>query len=68
MRKTSRRPLPDYQADDGDGGGLFGSSHSGGLNIVLADGSVRFISYAISQRTFLLLGNVSDGQVLPNDF
>jgi prepilin-type N-terminal cleavage/methylation domain-containing protein/prepilin-type processing-associated H-X9-DG protein len=68
MRKTSRPPLPDYQAEVGDGGGLFGSSHTGGLNIVLADGSVRFISYTISQRTFLLLGDVSDGQVLPNDF
>jgi prepilin-type processing-associated H-X9-DG protein len=68
MRKTSRPPLPDYRAEVGDGAGLFGSSHPGGLNIVMADGSVRFIRYGISERTFLLLGNISDGQVLPNDF
>jgi type II secretory pathway pseudopilin PulG len=68
IRKTSRPPLPDYNAAFGDGGGLFGSSHTGGLNAVLADCSVRFIPYAISKRTFSLLGNISDGQVLGNDF
>jgi prepilin-type N-terminal cleavage/methylation domain-containing protein/prepilin-type processing-associated H-X9-DG protein len=68
MRKTTRPPLPDYTAQVGDGAGLFGSSHTGGLNICLADGSVRFISYAISRQTWNLLGNASDGQPLPNDF
>jgi prepilin-type N-terminal cleavage/methylation domain-containing protein/prepilin-type processing-associated H-X9-DG protein len=68
VRKTNRPPLPDYQAQFGDGAGLFGSSHTGGLNFCLADGSVRFLSYAISQRTFKLLGNISDGQPLPSDF
>jgi prepilin-type N-terminal cleavage/methylation domain-containing protein/prepilin-type processing-associated H-X9-DG protein len=68
VRKTTRPPLPDYFADVGDGAGLFGSSHTGGLNVVLVDGSVRFISYAISKQTFNLLGNVSDGLPLPNDF
>jgi prepilin-type processing-associated H-X9-DG protein len=68
MRKTNRPPLPDYQAQFGDGAGLFGSSHTGGLNICLADGSVRFLSYGISQRTFKLLGDISDGQPLPSDF
>lgn len=68
VRKTARPPLPDYFAEFGDGAGLFGSSHTGGLNILLADGSVRFTSYAISPRTFYLLGNASDGQPLPGDF
>jgi prepilin-type N-terminal cleavage/methylation domain-containing protein/prepilin-type processing-associated H-X9-DG protein len=68
VRKTTRPPLPDYNAQFGDGAGLFGSSHTGGLNVCLVDGSVRFISYAISQRTWSLLGNAADGQPLPNDF
>jgi prepilin-type processing-associated H-X9-DG protein len=68
VRKTSRPPLPDYRAAFGTGGGLFGSSHTGGLNMVLADGSVRFVSYAISQQTFNYLGNISDGHALPPDF
>jgi prepilin-type N-terminal cleavage/methylation domain-containing protein/prepilin-type processing-associated H-X9-DG protein len=68
MRKTTRPPLPDYNAQFGDGAGLFGSSHTGGVNICLVDGSVRFLSYAISRQTFGLLGNASDGQPLPNDF
>jgi prepilin-type N-terminal cleavage/methylation domain-containing protein len=68
VRKTTRPPLPDYNAQFGDGAGLFGSSHTAGLNVCLVDGSVRFISYAISQRTWNLLGNAADGQPLPNDF
>jgi prepilin-type processing-associated H-X9-DG protein len=68
VRKTTRPPLPDYNAQFGDGAGLFGSSHTGGINVCLVDGSVRFSSYAISPRTFSLLGNVSDGQPLPSDF
>jgi prepilin-type N-terminal cleavage/methylation domain-containing protein/prepilin-type processing-associated H-X9-DG protein len=68
VRKTSRPPLPDYNAQFGDGAGLFGSSHTGGLNVLLVDGSVRLVSYGISPLTFKLLGNVSDGQPLPSDF
>jgi prepilin-type N-terminal cleavage/methylation domain-containing protein len=68
IRKTTRPPLPDYFADVGDGAGLFGSSHTGGLNICLVDGSVRLLSYAISRQTFSLLGNASDGQPLPSDY
>ena len=68
VRKTTRPPLPDYNAQFGDGAGLFGSSHTGGLNVCLVDGSVRLISYRISPLTFSLLGNVSDGRPLPNDF
>jgi prepilin-type N-terminal cleavage/methylation domain-containing protein/prepilin-type processing-associated H-X9-DG protein len=67
MRKTTRPPLPDYRAPVGDGGGGFGSSHSGGLNALFADGSVHFLSYAIDPLTFRLLGNASDGQPLPSN-
>src|SRR5262249_36137889 len=68
VRKTSRPPRPDYRAPFGDGAGLFGSSHPNGVNAVLADGSVRVISFTIDRRTFRLLGNKSDGQPLPSDW
>jgi prepilin-type N-terminal cleavage/methylation domain-containing protein/prepilin-type processing-associated H-X9-DG protein len=69
IRRTDRLPLPDYfgpvTPNDLD---RFGSSHNGGFNALLADGSVRMISYAISKATFTNLGNKSDGQVLGSDF
>ena len=42
------------------------SLHTGGVNAVLGDASVRFIQNSIDVRTFQLLGNQADGQVLPN--
>jgi hypothetical protein len=68
VRKTTRPPQPDYRAPFGDGAGAFGSSHTGGLNVVLADGSERFLNYSISRKTFKLLGDKSDGKPLPNDW
>jgi prepilin-type processing-associated H-X9-DG protein len=68
IRHTNRPAAPDYNAPFGDGEGLFGSSHTGGFNALLADGSVRLISYSISSTTFRNLGNISDGKVLGNDF
>jgi prepilin-type processing-associated H-X9-DG protein len=40
------------------------SKHTGGVNVCLADGSVRFISDNINLLTWQLLGNARDGQVL----
>jgi prepilin-type N-terminal cleavage/methylation domain-containing protein len=68
IRHTDRPLAADYNAPFGDGEGLFGSSHTGVFNELLADGSARFISYAISSTTFRNLGNISDGKVLGNDF
>jgi prepilin-type N-terminal cleavage/methylation domain-containing protein len=68
VRKTSQPPAPDYSAPFGDGGGIFGSSHVGGINALLADGSVRSISFTISKLTFRLLGDEEDGQPLPSDW
>jgi prepilin-type N-terminal cleavage/methylation domain-containing protein len=68
MRKTTRPPAPDYfDATGGDGQGLFGSSHPNGINAVLADGSVRAISYFVSRKTFQYLGDEADEQVIPPD-
>jgi prepilin-type processing-associated H-X9-DG protein len=61
-------PMPDTNDPSNTGGtpdGLrFGSSHPGGFNALLADGSVRFIPYTINATTFWYLGNRSDGQVI----
>jgi prepilin-type processing-associated H-X9-DG protein len=44
----------------------FGSSHPGGLNVALADGSVRYVSYAIAPGTFAALGTVAGGEPAPD--
>ena len=40
----------------------FGSSHTGGLNAVFADGSVRFIRFGIDPVAFMRAGVADDGQ------
>lgn len=67
VRRTDKRPLPDF-VGSGTGKKLFGSSHSGVFNVVLADGSVRALRYTIDPTTFRNLGNISDGQVVNLDF
>lgn len=44
-----------------------GSSHPGGVNILLADGSVRFIKDSINQATWCALGTKSNGEVISAD-
>jgi prepilin-type N-terminal cleavage/methylation domain-containing protein/prepilin-type processing-associated H-X9-DG protein len=70
IRTTDEPPAPDFRGpEDEDGADLFGSSHAGGFNAVFADGSVRIISYTVSQEVFRRLGNKSDGLVVnPDDF
>ncbi|MBN9120188.1 MAG: DUF1559 domain-containing protein [Planctomycetes bacterium] len=43
------------------------SNHSGGVNAVLADGSVRFVPDAIAPNTWSALGTRADGD-LPGDY
>lgn len=47
-----------------DGNTVTNSFHTGGHHILLADGSVRFISENIDMNTFLKLSVRNDGQVL----
>jgi prepilin-type N-terminal cleavage/methylation domain-containing protein/prepilin-type processing-associated H-X9-DG protein len=48
------------------GNGIFPprSMHSGGVNALLGDGSVHFITNSVDLLTFQRLGNAKDGQVL----
>ena len=43
------------------------SAHSGGVNALLADGSVRFIKDSVSQDTWTSLGTVNGGEVISSD-
>jgi len=45
----------------------FHSMHPGGVNVVLADGSQRYISENIDQTTAIRLVEIADGQI-PGDF
>jgi len=44
-----------------------GSNHAGGVNTLLADGSVRFIKSSISQQTWMALGSTNGGEVISAD-
>jgi prepilin-type processing-associated H-X9-DG protein len=43
------------------------SFHAGGVNLLLADGSVRFIKDSISLPTWQALGTISGGEVISSD-
>jgi prepilin-type N-terminal cleavage/methylation domain-containing protein/prepilin-type processing-associated H-X9-DG protein len=48
-------------------GSYFGGAHPGGMNALLADGSVRLIAWDINQTTFYNLCHKSDGNVVEID-
>ena len=43
------------------------SRHTGGVNVALGDGSVRFVNSSISPNTWMWMGPASDGQVINID-
>jgi len=45
----------------------FGSNHTGGLNAVFGDGSVRFIRFNISPVNFMWMNGADDGQVISDN-
>jgi prepilin-type N-terminal cleavage/methylation domain-containing protein len=67
VRYTNLSPVPDRNGGEGKYDHQFGSAHIGRINAVLADGSVRSISYTISPTVFSYVGNKSDGQVFHPD-
>jgi prepilin-type processing-associated H-X9-DG protein len=41
--------------------------HPGDVNVMLADGSVRFMKSSIAMQTWWALGSRADGEVLTSD-
>jgi prepilin-type N-terminal cleavage/methylation domain-containing protein/prepilin-type processing-associated H-X9-DG protein len=46
---------------------MFGGPHPGGVNVVLGDGSVRFIKNSVNPSTFRKLCVIDDGEPLSSD-
>ena len=46
----------------------FGGQFPGGFNVLLWDGSVRFIPDTVSDRTLGLVLDPKDGNVIPSDW
>ncbi|MAT68003.1 MAG: hypothetical protein CMJ58_00605 [Planctomycetaceae bacterium] len=44
------------------------SGHPGGMNVVMCDGSVHFMSFEIEMDTFVALSSIADGQVFDMPF
>ncbi|MGI9455656.1 MAG: DUF1559 domain-containing protein, partial [Aeoliella sp.] len=65
IRKTSDPPEPDHRGNV-DGEKLFGSSHSGGVNVAMSGGSVRWINFDIDGKEFHKLGDIADGSTEEN--
>ena len=58
--------------DEDDGGPTYGavtsrSYHPGGVNVLLGDGSVRFVKNSIDWRTWRALGTIGSGEVISSD-
>lgn len=41
------------------------SRHAGGVMVLLADGSVRFMTDSIDSKAWTLLGSIADHEILP---
>jgi prepilin-type processing-associated H-X9-DG protein len=48
--------------------GAYGSGHGGGANVVMADGSVRFLRESLSLATLQALSTRSGGEVITEDY
>jgi prepilin-type N-terminal cleavage/methylation domain-containing protein len=72
---TDYTPKPNSQAPLAGVGGagstiwqeLFGSSHTSGLNVVLGDGSVRFVTFGVDYKVWAAYGTRSGGETLSFD-
>jgi len=64
MRHTNWEPRPDYNDGTSNNYDGFGSSHPGGLNVGLCDGSVRFVQYSVDLEMWKRLGHRQDARPL----
>ena len=66
-------PIPNceirWDQSDIDGPGIFGLSsfHPGGCNVMMADGSVRFLKSTTNQKTVWALGSRDQGETISAD-
>lgn len=67
MRYVGRGPLPDFIHATDPGDDRFGSSHTAGMNVAMADGAVRFMSYDVELDAFKAMGVRMDGLVYQVD-
>jgi len=69
IRWGNERPARDHRDGSIIGCSGFGSSHAGGFNAALCDGSVRTVSYGVDQGVFRSVCIRDDGQVIQgNEF
>lgn len=66
IRWTDRAPLPDSNTGAGWGELRFGAAHASIFQALFCDGSVRAVPYSVSLTTIGNLGNIRDGQVIPD--
>ncbi|MBN9118255.1 MAG: DUF1559 domain-containing protein [Planctomycetes bacterium] len=70
MWEINRRGLGNSSANGtNDNAGMnipFSSGHSGGINVVMADGSVRFLTASIPLQTLQWLSTAAGGETIPN--
>jgi prepilin-type processing-associated H-X9-DG protein len=64
LANATKHPLPDQRHGSLPTNDLrFGSSHPGGFNVALCDGSVRLVSYEVDQLTIHRYGYRNDGEL-----
>lgn len=68
LANGTKKPLPDLKVGSLPSQDVrFGSSHPGGLNMVLADSSVKFVSYTVDQLAMHRMTYRNDGEVVDTD-
>ncbi|MEX2170745.1 MAG: DUF1559 domain-containing protein [Pirellulales bacterium] len=73
LRSCMFAPVPDTQGDKPSGGVsdpenyLFGSAHSGVINVLFADNAVQSISYDVDRENFNRMGHRRDREVMETE-
>jgi len=62
-RYTNRAAQPDFLHPSDPGDDRFGSSHTSGFMVAMADSSVHFIPFEVSDEVFRRMGDRSDGKL-----